>query len=350
LLMTLQPLEGFQALRTHHCVTGSMRHIYEFHGYPTSEDLLLGLGAGVGFIYWHMKGTAPFFGGRANVGRPGEEGLEKTAGRRTGLRVRSYCTASARKAEKAVLDLLAAGEPVMVQLDMGFLPYFNFPKEYHFGGHVVVLAGYDPDTRQVLVADRDGELHPVSLEVLARARGSQFKPFPPRNKWYTFDFSHKRAPTPTEVERAMREVAKGMLRPPIANLGVKGIRTAAERILKWPKMLSEDELRDACFNVFVFIDAKGGSGGGIFRYMYGRFLKEAATITANDELSKVGEQVHAVGDQWQRVAQIFEKAQAAAIPSTMLPEASELILCIADREEAAWGQLHGVVASSGRAK
>jgi len=348
--MTLQPLEGFQALKTHDCVTGSMRHIYEFHDYPISEDLLLGLGAGVGFVYWHMKGTAPFFGGRANVGRPGEEGMEKTAGRRTGVLVRSYCTASARKAEKAVLDLLTAGEPVMVQLDMGFLPYFNFPKEYHFGGHVVVLAGYDPNPRQVLVADRDAELHPVSLEVLARARGSQFKPFPPRNTWHTFDFSHKRPPTPKEVEQAIREVTKGMLRPPIANLGARGIRTAAERVLKWPKIMSEDELRNTCFNVFVFIDAKGGSGGGIFRYMYGRFLKEAATITGNNELVKAGEEICAIGDGWQQAAQVFEKAYAAPDASRLLPEASQLILSIADREEAAWAQLHNIVASSRRTK
>ena len=346
--MTLQPPEGFQALKTHHCVTGSMRHIYEFHGCPISEDLLLGLGAGVGFIYWHMKGTAPFFGGRANVGHPGEEGLEKTAGRRTGVRVRSYCTASARKAEKAVLDLLAAGEPVMVQLDMGFLPYFNFLKEYHFGGHVVVLVGYDPDTRQVLVADRDGELHLVSLEVLARARGSEFKPFPPRNTWHTFDFSHKRPPASNEVEQAIREVTIGMLRPPIANLGVKGIRTAAERALKWPKIMSEDELRNACFNVFIFIDAKGGSGGGIFRYMYGRFLKEAATITGNDELAKMGEMIHTIGDHWQQAAQLFEKAYTAPTPPTLLSEASQLILRIADREQAAWEQLHEIVVGSVR--
>jgi hypothetical protein len=327
-----------------------MRHIYEFHNHPISEDLLLGLGAGVGFVYWHMKGTAPFFGGRANVGRPGEEGLEKTAGRRTGVRVRSYCTASARKAEKAVLDLLGAGEPVMVQLDMGFLPYFNFPKEYHFGGHVVVLAGYDSDTQQVLVADRDGQLHPTSLGVLARARGSQFKPFPPRNMWYTYDFSHKRPPTPAEVEQAISEVATGMLKPPIANLGVKGIRTAAERILKWPKILSEDELRNACFNVFLFIDAKGGSGGGIFRYMYGRFLKEAATITGNDELVKAGEEICAIGDLWQLAAQDFEKAYTAPGASRLLPQASQLILSIADREEMAWAQLHNIVVSSRRAK
>jgi hypothetical protein len=343
--MTLIALNGFHSLKTNHCVTGSMRHIYEFHNYPISEDLLLGLGAGVGFVYWHMKGTTPFFGGRANVGRPGEEGLEKTAGRRTGVRIEPLCTGSAPRAEAAVLDLLRGGEPVMVQLDMGFLPYFNFPKDYHFGGHVVVLAGYDPETRQVLVADRDGELHPVSLETLARARGSNFKPFPPRNKWCTFDFNHKRPPTEGEVRQAIREVTTGMLRPPIANLGVKGIRTAADRILKWPKIMSEDDLRYACFNVSVFIDAKGGSGGGIFRYMYGRFLKEAAAIADDQRLSKVGEEIHAIGDQWQRTARMFEEAHRATDSSTLITEASRLILDIADREQATWQQLHGVVSS-----
>ena len=345
--MTLHPLEGFHTLKTHHCVTGSMRHIYEFHDHPISEALLLGLGAGVGFIYWHIRGTAPFFGGRTNVGRPGEEGLERTAGKRTGVRVESHCTGSVRKAEKAVLDLLTAGEPVMVQLDMGFLPYFNFPREYHFGGHVIVLAGYDPESGRVLVADRDGELHPVSLEVLARARGSKFKPFPPRNTWYTFNFDHKRSPKPEEVKQAIREVTIGMLRPPIANLGVKGIRTAAERIVKWPEIMSEEDLRHACLNVFIFIDAKGGSGGGIFRYMYGRFLKEAAVITGERRLARIGEEMHAIGDQWQQVAQIFERAYSAASPSTIIPDASRLIQDTADQEQAIWERLNGIVARLG---
>lgn len=333
-------------MKTHHCVTGSMRHIYEFHDCQVSEDLLLGLGAGVGFVYWHMKGTTPFLGGRANVGRPGEEGLEKTAGKRTGVRIKAFHTDSAKKAEKAVLDLLTSGEPVMVQLDMGFLPYFDFPKEYHFGGHVVVLAGYEPESRQVLVADRDGELHAVSLDVLARARGSQFKPFPPRNTWYTFDLSGKRRPRPEEVRQAIREATKGMLKPPIANSGVRGIRTAAERVLKWPRIMDEESLRDASFNVFIFIDARGGSGGGIFRYMYGRFLKEAATITGDTRLAEVGDEMRAIGEQWQQVAQIFEEVHATPASADALVQASSLIMTVADREQKAWEQLQEIIGRS----
>ncbi|MDH3425618.1 MAG: BtrH N-terminal domain-containing protein [Acidimicrobiia bacterium] len=218
----LKPLPGFASLETWHCVTGSMRHVYVFHGQPCTEDLLLGLGAGVGFIYWHMKGLPPMIGGRGNVGAPGEEGLEKTAGRRTGVGVEVFRITNTRKAERTLLELLEAGEPVMVQLDMGFLPYFDLPDDFHFGGHVAVVAGYDPATRTVLMADRDRDLHPVSLDTLALARGSTFKPFPPRNQWYTFDFGAASEPQPAEVHTAIHEVVDRMLRPPISNAGVKG--------------------------------------------------------------------------------------------------------------------------------
>jgi hypothetical protein len=342
--MTFQPLPGFKSLTTHHCFTGSMRHIYEFHDYPVSEDLLLGLGAGVGFVYWHVKGTLPFYGGRTNVGRPGEEGLAKTAGRRTGVRVESFQTGSAQRAEKALLDMLEAGEPVMIHVDMGFLPYFDFgDHEYHFGRHIVIVAGYDPQIRQVLIADRDEELHPVSLEDLAQARGSKFKPFPPRHTWYIFDFSGKRPPQPEEVRQAIRQVTIGMLEPPITNLGVKGIRKAARRTIEWPKIMDKEQLRSACFNVFIMIDAEGGTGGGLFRYMYSRFLREAAEITGDDRLMVVADEFQSIGDRWQMIAETFKRASKAPDPASVLSECVAPLNALADQEEAAWSQLHELV-------
>jgi hypothetical protein len=304
-------VEGFRTFKTDHCVTGSMRHIYEFHGCPVSEDLLLGLGAGVGFIYWHMKGMPPFLGGRANTGRPGEEGLEKTAGRRTGVAVECFRTASATKAGKALRDALGRG-PAMIRVDMGFLSYLGLPEGYHFGGHVVVVAGYDAEGKGALIADRDGKPHPVSLKDLARARNSKFKPFPPRNALFTFDFSAKRPPSPAETRLAIAEVVKGMLHAPISNLGVRGIRKAATCVKKWPKAMSADELGNACFNAFVFIDSTGGTGGGIFRYMYGRFLREAAGITGQRGLEPIGQEMLAIGDKWQEAARLFRELAAPA--------------------------------------
>ena len=342
--MSLKSFVGFNSLETHHCVTGSMLHIYDFHHHFISEDMLLGIGAGLGFIYWHMKGTPPMFGGRGNVGRPGEEGLEVTAGRRTGVRVEKHYTGSAKKAEKALLEMLEAGEPVMMNVDMGFLPYFtDLPEDFHFGGHMIAIGGYDAETRRVLVADRDKPLHPVSLDDIAKARGSTFKPFPPRNMWFTFDFSGKRQPDPEEIRQAIREVCTTMLEGPISNIGVRGIRKAAKRTLKWPDTMNEEELRWACFNNFIFIDATGGTGGGIFRYMYGRFLEEAAGITGDERLADVGSDLRAIGDLWQEVAMIFKRGSEIANPVDVLDNTTAPLMQLADLEEAAWMRLRALV-------
>jgi hypothetical protein len=341
--MVLQPFPAFEAFPTHHCVTGSLRHIYEHHGCPVSEDLLLGLGRGLGFVYFHIGEMDPFYGGRANVARPGEEGLEITAGWRTGVAVAAHTTGSARKAQEALRAALEAGEPVMVYLDMGFLPYFGLPEGYHFGAHVVVVAGYDAETQQVLVADRDPELHPVDWEVLEQARGSAFKPFPPLHKWFTFDFAVFRPPAPDEVREAIVEVCRGMLEPPIANLGVKGIRKARAETLKWPKVLDPEALRRTCSNVAMFIDARGGTGGGIFRNMYGRFLGEAAALMGEPRLAAAAPDLTAIGDRWEEVAKGFSRAASAKDPADLLREATAPMAEIADREEEFWKRLAAVV-------
>ncbi len=342
--MDIKPFRGFRSLETHHCVTGSMLHIYDFHQHNISEDMLLGLGAGLGFIYWHMKGMAPMLAGRANVGRPGEEGLEITAGRRTGVRVEKFHTSSRKKAEKALLALLEAGEPAMVVVDMGFLPYFtDLPEDYHFGGHVIAIGGYDAETRHVLVADRDKPLHPISLDDIAEARGSTFKPFPPRHMLFTFDFSGKRLPYPEEIHQAIREVCTTMLEGPISNLGVKGIRKAAKRVLKWPDIMDVDGIRWACFNNFIFIDATGGTGGGIFRYMYGRFLEESADITGDGRLAEIGKDMRSIGNLWQEVAGIFKRGSEMSTPGDVLAETTAPLMELADMEESAWTRLRDIV-------
>jgi hypothetical protein len=338
-MMALEPFPGFRAFPTHHCVTGSMRHVYDLHGVDVSEELLLGLGAGVGFLYWHQKGAPPMLLGRANVGRPGEEGMECAAGRRTGVTVQAHTTSSARTAETALVAQLEAGEPAMLKVDMAYLPYLDLPEGYHFGGHVVAVVGYEPTDRMVLVCDRDVALHPVPVEALAKARGSTFKPFPPRHGWYTFDFRDSHRPAADEVQAAICEAAIGMLEPPIANFGVRGIRKAATLVPRWPASIGAAALRGACINAFFLIDAAGGTGGGLFRYMYGRFLEEAAAITGDPALRGLGVELHAIGDRWQEVAELLQKAAQGPAPAEPLAEAGQTLEEIAGREEAVWRAL-----------
>jgi hypothetical protein len=314
----ITPFKHFTSLETAHCVTGSMQQIYAFYDHPISEDLLFGLGEGTGFIYWHQKGQLPFMGGRATP----EPSLEALAGERIGVKITSYTTSSPRKAEAALLKLLEAETPVMLQVDMGFLPYLDFHgAEYHFGGHLIVACGYDSANHTVLIADRDLELHPVSLEALAQARASTYKPFPPKNKWYTFDFAHKRAPTSQEIYTAIAHQTNHMLRPPISNMGVKGIRKTAKLLPQWGNILKESELRFTLFNGYIFISPVGGTGGGMFRYMFSRFLKEAAALTGHDAFDSIAQEFACIGDRWEALGEWFRTTSEAASPADCLHEA-----------------------------
>jgi len=334
--MSLKPFTGFISLQTHHCVTGSMRHIYVFNGIDLSEELLLGLGEGVGFMYWHAKGQPPFLGGRASS----KPSMEEVAGQRTGVKIQIHHTDSARKARQVLLDMLAGGQPVMLQVDMGFLPYFDFDgQEYHFGGHVVVACGYDTTTNEVLVADRDEPLHLVPLPELDKARSSTYKPFPPHNLWYTFDFSHKRLPNPAEVRQAIHAQASLMLQPPISNLGVKGIRKAAVQIPYWHQSMSVNDIRGSLFNAYIFISPVGGSGGGNFRFMFSRFLGEAAEITEDPRFSDSAGEFLDIARLWEALGEWFLQASKVPQLESILGECTAPLNELAQLEEKAWNNL-----------
>jgi hypothetical protein len=335
--MALQAFKNFQHFETHHCVSGALRHIYSFYGAPISEEMLLGLGEGVGFVYWHQTGILPFVGGRATP----KPSMEEIAAQRTGVKVKVQTSGSTRNAERALIASLEQNTPVMLQVDMGFLPYFDFGgTDYHFGGHVVVACGYDPASGQVLIADREAELHPVALATLSQARGSTYKPFPPQNRAYHFDFAAYHPPQLPDLYLAMRNQAERMLHPPISNLGVAGIRKTAQRMPTWAKSLGAEEIKWTLFNVYIFLSPVGGSGGGAFRYMFSRLLAEVAALTGSLDLAECAQAFAHCADQWAAFAEDCKRASESDRPADWLPQAPPLLQHIADLEDRAWERLY----------
>jgi len=335
----LEPFPNCPALDGCHCVTNSLAKIFHHAGHPLSEEMLLGLGAGMGFIYWQMKmgaGIYIFVGGRANP-----KNLYQDLGARTGVGIREICTSSAPKAEAALLRALALREPVMLGGDMGFLPWFHFPREYHFGGHAFVVCGYDGGST-VLASDMDPQMAglkkgfyaPVTLEQLARARNSPYKPFPPKNLRLEFDFSGFRNPGNGEIAASIAQTVDAQLNPPIKNFGVPGIRHTASQLLQWPSIFKDKELRMNLFNLYVFIEI-GGTGGGCFRPMYARFLMEGAKIARMPALADAAEIFHQSGARFTEIALLFKEAGTMKGIEEKVHSASLLFGEIAGLEEKA---------------
>ena len=333
----ITPFDNCPALDGYHCQTNSLAKIFYYNRHPLSEDMLLGLGAGMGFIYWKMKmgsSTYVFIGGRGNT-----KEFFNDIGKRIGVKIEAKSTSSVKKAEKILLEKLSKKEPVMIYGDMGFLPWFDLPEDYHFGGHTFVICGFNGEDT-VLVSDIDqkasglkkGFYYPISLEQLRKARGSPYKPFPPKNTWLEFDFRNFHNPRTEDIYSAIKQTVESQLNPPIKNIGIKGIRHTAKEITKWPNIFKDKELRMNLFSLYIFIEI-GGTGGGCFRYMYSRFLEESAKITGNKELTKASEKIYESGKIFSEVGQSFKDAEKDPDIKEKIRIASEKFEKIADVEE-----------------
>ena len=336
----ITPFDNCLSLDGYHCQTNSLAKIFHYHKCPLSEDMLLGLGSGMGFMYWHQKGIPPFIGGRGNV-----KNFFQDLGNKISVKIEVKSTSSEKKAESTLLEKLVKREPVMVYGDMGFLPWFELPENYHFGGHTFVICGYN-GTDSVLASDMDpmasglkkGFYHSISLEQLCKARNSPYKPFPPKNAYLEFDFHEYHPPRDKDIYSSIHQTTDSMLSPPISNFGIKGIRRSAQEIMKWPRMFNDKELRMNLFTVYIFIEI-GGTGGGCFRYMYSRFLKEAAAITSNNTLEKVATIIHDSGKLFTELGLLFKDAETVSDMEDRIRKAHDIFNSIADREEEAFRYL-----------
>jgi len=341
--MEIKPFPNCPAFDGYHCQTNSLAKIFHFHNHPIPEEMLLGLGSGMGFIYWKMKMASEdfvFIGGRGN-----NKGFFSDIGMRTGVKIKTITTGSAKKAEETLVKKLTGEEPVMLFGDMGFLPWFEFPEEYHFGGHTFVACGFD-GKENVLCSDMDpratglkkGFYHTVSLEQLRKARGSKFKPFPPGNTYFEFDFSGFHQPGEEDIYSAIKQTIDSQMNPPIKNLGIKGIKHTSKELLKWPEIFNDHTLRMNLFSLYIYIEV-GGTGGGCFRYMYSRFLEEAAKITGNENLLDPAEKIRRSGELFSETGKLFFNAETAPDLKDRIQKASSNFNKIADIEAEALKEL-----------
>jgi hypothetical protein len=273
---------GFRPRGGHHCVTNALASVLAGRGHEFSEAMLFGLGGSLGFVYLNLGGL-PFIGGR-NKTEEASALLEK----RLGLRLRTRRPADGSAFESAIREI-DAGRPVMVYADMPYLGYLNLPETSHFGGHAVVIGGYDRERRVFLVSDRDAagwpvhtpagpvasDWHEVGFDDMARARGSAHRPFPARNAWVEVDDAGLRPVDAAMLAGAIRDNMAEMLQDKAQLLGAAGIRKLAAELSGWAR-LPDARLRLAGISNHFMVDAKGGTGGGLFRRMYAAFLGEAA--------------------------------------------------------------------------
>jgi len=260
--------------------------------------MLLGLGGGVGFIYWYMrKMPSPFIGTRYS----NSENFLLTICKRLGARPTVTETSSPKKGYAELKATLKTGEPAICYGDLAYLPYFALSEIAHFGGHAFVVFELDEKKGEVYISDRSSKPVKTSIEDLQKARGSRFPPFPPKHKLLKIEHAQKTPHFQEGVIESIKNCYTSMLKPPIKNIGLAGMQKWAELVVKWPQQFRGLELCECLFNTFLYIEI-GGTDGSAFRTMYSKFLEEASIILNNPDLNNVAQTFKESAQAWSRIA------------------------------------------------
>lgn len=293
-------LEDFDHFGGKHCWTTSLRNAFLYHDLDLSEEMVFGLGGGLGFIYWYQKQMpAPLIGGR--YGKKYDP-LENSCKRIGGDANLTYTT-SAKKGYDRLKDILREGEPAVTFVDMFYLKYMVLPEEAHFGAHTILVYGLDEDEDKVYVCDRSVKPFSITVDDLMQARNSKYKPWPPMNMLVNIEYPSEVADLSDGIKDSIKESTEMMLNPPIRNIGLAGMQKWAGLVTKWPKDFKGMALFNCLLNVFIYIEI-GGSGGSSFRPMYARFLDEASDILDEPELQDIGNMFRESGKIWSEIATI----------------------------------------------
>ena len=297
-----------------HCITNSLKQILSYYEIEISEEMMFGLGSGLSFLYINQA-SSPMVNGRCKIFE-----FEEKLAKRLNIQIQCKSSSNYDMIQQKTKEMLNHNVPILIYVDMPYLKYLGMNENSHFGGHAVVLFGYNEENNEYLISDRDNhyyrirtpfghiaeDYHYVSFEELKQARTSVHRPFPAKNKYLEINLEGYQFPNKKVLVNAIVETCNSMLKPPAKLLGLNGINKFSKEVLKWKHFTTEKLKLSGVTNYFQ-ISKDGGTGGGIFRKMYGNFLIEAAPILENSIFKQLGFEFIKIGEAWDEIADLMWK-------------------------------------------
>jgi len=319
---TARMVPGYRHVPGNHCGSTALRNLLGFHGTRISEEMALGLGAGVSFYYVVLEDSSPSRFTNGRTGRLEEQFVELTG---APLSLETFDHPDAGwQAAAATVD---SGRPAILITDLYYLDHYG--KSAHFPGHAVVLAGYDSQVAYLSDTAFE-ELQTTRLESLARARHGKHPVFPLDGHMFTVPEGAQIDDPAGAAPDAIARCARGMLEPELGDFqGVPALRKFAAEVGAWPEAAEDSRW---CARFLYQVIERRGTGGGNFRLMYSRFLAEVGY----DEAELAADAAAA----WTALA---AAAQAASEPEEPDPELWSRVggkaAVVLDAEERLWEAL-----------
>ncbi|MFW9903774.1 MAG: BtrH N-terminal domain-containing protein [Candidatus Thorarchaeota archaeon] len=288
-------IETFLHNKGSHCESTTLRNLITHEGIKITEPMVFGLDCTFGFTFFNNSQGEPIedlFGREFPIFIGGKQGSivkDSMVCRVLGLNIGIETFNSSVVAWDTSKRWIMQNIPLGIQVDMGFLSYFDWPEEMHFGGHYITLTGFDEVKGVAFIYDTEfDDVQEVSIEELKKARRSKFgeRFLHPHNKQVHILTrpDGKKSPFARAVKLALRQVAQQVVAPSTNYHGIPALRLFMESIPSWPNILkgtlkipySNKIVSKSAFTlemVYRLIEEMG-TGGAIFRNLYSNYLKE----------------------------------------------------------------------------
>ncbi len=305
-----------------HCATTALRLLLKHFGVDLSEPMCLGLGMGLNFFYGEGEEFNPT---RCFMPRSGV--LEEDFFRILRIKAPMKRHDNAEQSWPGIKALVEKQHPVLVQVDIEGLPYYN--TRTHFAGHKILVAGFDPETEDVFISDSEfPDLQVVTLDQIQRARFFPDMPWDLSYQWWDLSAVKVIAPLEEAAPRALTECAGRIVKDETGLFGIPAMRRMAGAMPAW----SQAEDWQWCARFGYQIIEKRGTGGGAFRTKYAEFLKEAESYDPRIEKLKLTRRMTEIAAGWTALAEMLMQISDLQQPSGF-DEAAKIFGKIADEEE-----------------
>lgn len=258
-----------------HCESSAMLNALRAAGYDFTEAEIIGYGAAPSFVY--EAGRFPFLGGRS-------ADMREVFFATTGVGWQGRKPEPRGDLWKEVYEVLGRGLPVMLRVDMRYLPYRYEgkigPAYMSFGWHWIALFGVDREAGLAYVTDTDyAGLQRIRLRDLEKARASKTRRWPPAGE---FAWVEPAAPGWTAdrdgFARAALEAAAANLRAGAfqgLSAGLPELERLPDRLAGLDRAVPAFLLSPALAFMSDSIE-RNGTGGAAFRTLYAEWLESEA--------------------------------------------------------------------------
>lgn len=290
-----------------HCGSTALSDLMNFYNVKLTEETCFGLGAGLGFFY--VKGEI-FNPTHAIMTRSAT--LEADFFNNMGIPFTWKIEKDNQKALKIVENFIDNNLPVLLQTDIYYIDYYK--SSTHFNGHVVVQWGYDKKEKKAFLSDTHWQgLQELAYESLQKARTSKSPPIILENNYFEVKKINPDLNMTNLIKNALRRQATGMLSNSDDDngfIGIGGMKNAAKDMVNWKE--AKDWKWCARFSYQVI--ERRGTGGGAFRLMYSKFIRESEEYLPSLKTQGMADRMLQIATRWTELSVTLKKISDSEKP------------------------------------